>query len=106
MPQLQKGYKNNKNHRLAIDDALVKWAGWPMGPYGGKEETYEVKDAKGKVTETKLKGNLTEVAPYINVEQHEEYNVALIQAMSKDSKWTPTVENGGIIKQLILTWTK
>ena len=78
MPQLQKGYKNNKNHRLSIDDALVKWAGWPMGPYGGKDETYEVKDAKGKVTETKLKGNLTEVAPYINVEQHEEYNISLI----------------------------
>lgn len=106
MPRLQKGYKNRTSHRLSIDDDLCQWVGWPAGPYGPTDETYEIKDKDDKVIETKLKGNKNDNAPFINIDQHEEYNVALIQAMGKDPKWTPTVENGGVERQLILTWTK
>jgi len=102
---LRKSYANTKNYHLSIPDDIIEWVGWPLGPYGGKKDTfvYNIKDKHGEVikTEDRSKGNTGEDAPTVNIITEEEYDVALIQALGIK---TPSVENGGLRRWLKVEW--
>ena len=100
MPELKKGALNDSTHSLSIDDRLIKWAGWPVGPYGavGKplknNKGDDVKRSDGTVVVAKH-----DEAPFINISQ--QTHLTGYQPEGEN----PTLENGGIVKRLILEWT-
>ena len=101
MPELKKGALNETSHSIAIDDRLVRWCGWPEGPYGKVGQS--VLNNKGKPIVRKDKSEVTYVsaeAPLITITQR------TIKTGYEPDGEAPSLENGGLERTLVLEWVQ